>query len=41
MPPVFGKEIRDGSSMADTSNTGIGFFDLRKSDERILQSADT
>jgi hypothetical protein len=40
MPPVFGKEIRNGSSMADTSNTGIGHFVLRKIDERILQGSD-
>jgi hypothetical protein len=28
MPPVFGKEIRNGSSMADTSSAGIGHFVL-------------
>jgi hypothetical protein len=28
MPPVFGKEIRNGPSMADTSSAGIGHFVL-------------
>jgi len=26
LPPVFGKEIRNGPLMADTSSTGIGHF---------------
>jgi molybdopterin molybdotransferase len=30
IPPVFGKEIRNGPPIADTSNTGIGFFVLNE-----------
>jgi len=36
LPPVFGKEIRNGSLMAVTSSAGIGHFVLGKSDERIF-----